>query len=755
LSGGTRQPFPGNIIPASRINPITQAAMNAMPLPNTGATSYVNSTGTIRQDSHNGSGRIDYNLTERSTIFGRYSISDENSIIPDVVPNRDRLGLVRPQNVSLGWNRVISTNMVNELRLGFNRLKFQDGLPEPLFNVGSASQAIPRFRPVGYAVMGGAGAFTGTTGGGTVLTRNNTYQIYDNLSWTLGRHTVRMGGEIMRLDYNRGEAASPLGDFQFTQGYTSRTAANDGTGNVMATMLLALPSQGNRQLVPTRVDARQMSGSLYVQDDWKILPKLTLNFGLRYELAEPLWDTREQMASIDFSKVPWPTQIFAEGRPNFYRPTLFTCGRGGYPKGCAYMDKNNFAPRFGLAWNLMPKTVLKLGAGIFYANTDFNGLLQLARGLPTNISQNLNAPSAFVPSFRGFEIFGNSATVGDVALSQASLDLNQRTSYSPQVSFSLQREITQSSLIEVGYLGTFGIKLQQNVQPNNAPPGAGAVDPRRPYAGVVFDAGMVFPSYIRPLGNTVPVTQVNMYALSAQSNYHALLVRFERRYRRGFSWLSSYTFSKAISNAPQFRNSGGANGSENSPPQDSYNLRAERALASFDTRQRWVNTVVYDIPLKGLLLGGWQISGITQLQSGFPFTINISGDTAGIGGGTGGILIRPNAVVGQTYFVDPAQRSTERFFNTGAFALTPSFQFGNVGRNTVIGPGLFNVDTTVARNFAIREKMQLQFRAEFFNLLNTPNHSIVGRLINVPATFGKVLNQLDPRQIQFALKLRF
>lgn len=755
LAAGSRSPFPGNVIPQTRINPITRAAMAAMPVPNSGVSTYVNSNGIVKQDGHNGSARIDYNLSAVSSLFGRYSIANEESLTPDLVPNRDRLGYVRPQNAAVGWNRVFGASMVNELRLGYNRLTFQDGLPEPLFDVGGTRQPLPRFRPVGYSVMGGAGAFTGTTGGGTVLTRNNTYQIYDNFTWNRGRHTLRLGGEILRLDYNRAEAAAPIGDFQFTQGYTSRTAANDGTGNTLASMLLGLPNQGNRQIVPTRLDARQSSGALYLQDDWKILPKLTLNFGLRYELSEPLWDRRGQMASIDFSKVPWPTQIFAENRPNFYRPTLFTCGLGGYPRGCAFTDRNNFAPRFGLAWNVRPRTVVRLGGGIFYANTDFNGLLQLARGLPTNISQNLNAASAFVPSFRGFDIFGSSATVGNIALSQASLDLYQRTSYSPQFSFSVQQELTRNTLVEVSYLATMGIKLQQNVQPNNAPPGAGAVDPRRPYAGVIFDPGMVFPSYITTTGNTVPVTQVNMYAHSAQSNYHALLVRLERRYARGFSWLSSFTLAKAISNAPQFRNAGGASGSENSPPQDSYNLRAERGLASFDVRHRWVNTVVYDLPFRNKLLGGWQISGIVQAQSGFPFTINISGDTAGIGGGTGGILIRPNAVPGQTSELESSQRSTNRFFNTGAFALTPSFQFGNVGRNTVTGPGLFNVDTTVARNFALKERLKLQFRAEFFNLLNTPNHSIVGRLINVPAQFGRVLNQLDPRQIQFALKLSF
>src|SRR5262249_3636929 len=158
---------------------------------------------------------------------------------------------------------------------------------------------------------------------------------------------------------------------------------------------------------------------------------------------------------------------------------------------------------------------------------------------------------------------GATTQVGTIALSQAGLDLHQRTSYSPQVSLSIQREVAKSTVVEATYQGTFGIKLQQNVQPNNAQPGAGAVDPRRPYAGVIFDPGMVFPSYITPTSNSVPVTQVNMYAQSAQSNYHAMLLKLDRRFAKGFSILSSYTWSKAITNAPQFRNAGGANGSEN------------------------------------------------------------------------------------------------------------------------------------------------------------------------------------------------
>jgi len=436
-AAGVRPPFPGDSIPSNRMNPITRAALRAMPLPNVGTNGYVNGSAVLKQDVNNGSLRTDWIATKKINVFARYSIADESSVIPDVVPERERLGFVRPQNLALGVNQVIRANLVNEVRLGFNRLFFQDGLPEPLFDVNSQKQSIPRFRPSGYPVMGGAGAFTGTTGGGTVLTRNNTYQVYDNLSWLKGRSSWKFGGEILRINYVRSEAASPLGDFQFLQGYTSRTAANDGTGNALATMLLALPNQGNRQVTPTRMDGQQYAGAFYARPIFvsSRISQSTSDCDMRSRPRRPTHAIK--ISSIDYSKVPSPTAIFAAGPLATYKPTLFTCGLGGYPEGCAYTDKNNWSPRIGLVWSPIAKTVIRAGGGIFYALTDFNGLLQLARGLPTNISQNLNAASSFTPSFQGFDIFGASAEVGSVALSQAGLDLRQRTSYSPQVSFSV------------------------------------------------------------------------------------------------------------------------------------------------------------------------------------------------------------------------------------------------------------------------------------------------------------------------------
>ena len=748
-----RDPFPGNKIPASRINPLTQAALNAMPLPNAGGANFVNNSEISQQDADNYSIRLDYLLTQKITLFGRYSISNENDVLPDVVPNRDQLGLVRPQNLAIGSTQTLSAAAVNEARLGFNRLRYQNGLPEPVFNVGGTNENLPRFLPAGYAAMGGAGAYTGTQGGGNVLTRDNTYQVYDNFSWQKGRHSWKFGAEVLRIQYDRFETPNPLGTFNFTTGYTTRTAANDNTGNALASMLLALPQQASRSIGPKELYGRQWATAYYAQDDFRVLPNLTINLGLRYELAPPMSDARHGLSSIDFSKVPSPQSIFANGPLATYKPSLFTCGEGAYPAGCAYTDYNNFSPRLGVAWSVNPKTVVRAGGGIYYASTDNNGLYQLAITLPNNISQSLTANN-FIPSITNFNPFGASAVVGPVAVTQPSLDLHQRTSYSPQWALSIQRELGRDMVVEVGYLGTLGIKLQQNVQPNNSQPGSAAVDPRRPYGGLVYGPGVTFPYYITVQGTSVPVTQVNMYAMSAQSNYHAGFVRFEKRFSRGVSVLSSYTFSKAITNAPQYRNAGGANGSENSPPQNSYNLQAERGLASFDARQRWVTSFVYELPFRGRLLGGWQVSGIFTMQAGFPFTINLAGDTAGIGGGTGGILIRANPVAGQNYQLPSDQKSTARWFNTGAFVAPPAYQFGTVGRNTVIGPGLVDLDTTLARSFRITERVKLQVRGEFFNLANHSNFNLVGRIINQP-NFGGVLSQFDPREIQVGAKVVF
>ncbi|HYP05829.1 MAG TPA: TonB-dependent receptor, partial [Bryobacteraceae bacterium] len=538
LANGVRQLFPDNRIPANRMNPLAVAALLAVPLPtNPAASLFENTTGVLRSNNDNYSNRLDYTVSETWNSFGRYSISEEKSDIPATITGRDRINNARVQSAVLGSTKIFTSNLLNETRLSFSRTRILSGLPELSFDVNGRQQALPQFILAPYPIMGGSGAFNNTRGGGTIQVRNNNYQLYNNVAWHRGRHNFKFGGEALHVQYNRFESPSTLGDFQFTSGFTTRTARADGTGDALASFLLGLPAVASRAVGPSRIDGRQWSYSLYAQDDFSITPKLTMNLGVRYELSPPMYDQHQQMSSIDYSNVPSPGQIFAEGRTAFYKPTMFICGQSGTPRGCAYTDRNNFAPRVGLAYAANERTVIRSGFGMFYAGNDLNPLFRLAAGLPGNIAQTLNSDN-FIPRFSDLDVFG-APVVGAAQIQAAGIDMNQRTSYSMQWNFSAQREVAKDVVVEAGYLANLGLKLEQNVQPNNALPGTGAVDPRRPYAALEFVQGTVFPSYLSVSGNSVPVGFINYLPHSAQSNYHAGLLRLEKRFNGSLSLLSS------------------------------------------------------------------------------------------------------------------------------------------------------------------------------------------------------------------------
>ena len=252
------------------------------------------------------------------------------------------------------------------------------------------------------------------------------------------------------------------------------------------------------------MDGHQPIFSTYVEDRFKVLPTLTLDLGLRYEIAPPIYDTRGQTMGLDFSHVPTPQAIFADNlATNYYEPAFFICGQAGYPKSCAYTDRNNFGPRFGLAWQADSKTVFRMGAGLYYSLTDFSSLSRLTNSIPANIAETLSSVT-FAPTYQGFNLFPPSLAVGpSTSVNMYSLDPNQRTSYAIQLSSSVQRQIGQNFVVEAGYTGTLGLKLQQNVQVSNTLPGTTAASTRRPYLGAVFAPGTVFPPYITVTGNSV------------------------------------------------------------------------------------------------------------------------------------------------------------------------------------------------------------------------------------------------------------
>ena len=767
IANGTRTPFAGNIIPTSRISPLVSAAMGVLPLPNVAGGFYINTTEVLNQNNDNYSGRVDYVPSDRLRLFARYSSAEEDALNPATLPNRASENSALPRNVAVGFSQIISANKVNDIRLGFNRLNFLYGLPEPNFTVGGAETHLPNLI-IGQLNFGGAGPYNATGPGGTARARDTSYQAWDVFAWQLGRHSIKLGGEFDRFLYVRYEYADPLGSLTFTNGYTNMTGAapkaTDKSGDAIASALLGLPEAAVRTVGPNRIDGRQVNAAAFIQDDFRITPNFTFNAGIRYEVSPPMSDANHQMSSIDFRTAPWPTTIFATGQTGIYSPTLFVCGRNGYPDGCAYTNWKNFSPRAGFAWSLDSKTVIRAGGGVYYGTQDGNSLLKLAQSLPTTYNQTLTL-NAYTPSVTVANVF-TPAIVGTAAITAAALDLHQGTPYSPQWSINIQRSLTPHMVVEVGYMGSAGIHLEQNVQVNNGLPGTTV---KRPFYGLTLapsvQAALLYPA----TSNVVPVTTINLFPHTAQSDYHAMTSRLERKFDSGISLLSAFTWSKAITNAPQYRNAGGITGNENSPPQNSFNLSADRGLAYFNAKFRWVTSGVYELPFgKGkkmltsgvgaAILGGWGASGILQLQSGFPYTINYKGDQINIGGGSGGILVRPNYVVNSSgQNVSPNlpsdQRSTARWFNTAAF-VQPINSFGGVGKNTMIGAGLANLDASVTRNFRIVEHANLQFRVEFFNLANHSNYSLIGRIINDP-TYGIVQNQLPPRQIQIGAKVTF
>jgi hypothetical protein len=767
LANGARSAFPGNVIPNNRINPSVLAAMAALPLPNVAGGFFINSGEVLQQTLDNESARADYTLSDKLRMFGRYSGATEDASIPATLPNRAGLDNAVPRNAAYGFTQVISATKVNDIRLGFNRLNFFFGLPEPQFQMNGAEAALPNFI-VGQLNFGGAGPYNATGPGGIAQSRDNVYQAWDVFAWQKGRHSLRLGGEFDAFQYVRFEYADPLGSLTFTNGYTNATGAapkaGDKSGDALASALLGLPQTAVRTLGPNRIDGRQKNYAAFVQDDFRVSSTFTLNLGVRYEVSPPLHDIRHQLSSIDFSTTPSPQTIFATGQQGVYSPLLFVCGRGGYPDGCAATNWKNFSPRVGAAWALGAKTVIRAGGGIYFGTQDDNTLLKLAQTLPTTYNQTLTL-NAYIPSASIGNVF-STAVVGSASIQAAAIDSRQGTPYSPQWSLNVQRELATNTVLEVGYLGTDGIHMEQNVQVNNSMPGTVA---KRPYFGLTLapsvQSALAFPA----TATVVPVTTINYFPHSAHSNYHALLTRLEHKFNAGFSLLSSFTYSKALTNAPQYRNAGGITGNENSPPQNSFNLAADRGPAYFNAKLRWVTTAQYELPFgkgktmlsRGMgaaVLGGWQISGTLQAQTGFPYTINYKGDPINIGGGSGGILVRPNYVTDASGNnvdpnLSPDQRSTARYFNTGAF-VQPIASFGDVGRDTMTGANLINLDATLSRTFRLAERAAVQLRAEFFNLMNHPNYSLIGRVVNDP-TFGIVQNQLSPRQIQIAVKVRF
>lgn len=754
-----RSQFPNNQIPFNRLNPVALQVLQQFVAPPNLPDVTNNYLDTRAQDLQNDAlnVRLDRSWAGGSSVFGRYSVSNERGFTPENLPGFGAFHDNRVQNFTFTVLNPIADRWLNETRVGVARMRLhrygerangadlvtQLGIPGVGFG-GSDAFGLPRFDIQGFNPIGDSLLCTPCEYG------NTNIQIGERLTLTEGRHSIRVGGDVRRFVWNMLGFFQNRGYFQFTPGLTSRTSLSDGTGDALASFLLGMPALAQRQAGLPSMNMRQTTVDFFVQDDWRISESVTLTAGLRYEVQTPLSDINKVLTNLDFSSGA---------------PVAFVGGQGGYPKGLVHTDTNNFAPRLGLAWSPgAHRHVLRGGYGIFYSYPDMNLWCNQVHNVPL-VFPEIRASNTLTPSINGFG-FG-SPVLGQTLVGFTAIDMNLQIPRIQQASLSFERSFGDNMMVQVGYLGAWGENLDRARLVNNAQPGPGPLQPRRPFQTVSFAPGTELPPL--PEGVTVnsltfPVGPINLLESTGRSRYNSGWILTKRTFSRGLSFLASYTYADSWTDSPSFRSP--ANEAE--VPQNSFDPGADWGLSACDVRHRFVSSVIYRVPFSasapsgasGLsrvargILGDWQVSLIYQAQSGFPFTISVFGDTANAGSLLNVNPIRANAVPGVSPELPSDERSMDRWFNTAAFATPPAFQFGDVGRNSIVGPGLSKADVALDREVPMGA-VDLHFRVEAFNVFNTVNYATPNRFVNTPQ-FGTITEAATAaRQIQFVIRATF
>ena len=692
--------------------------------------------------------RFDQTLNGGDSLFARYSFSSERGFTPQNLPgfgaNHDNLS----QNGTIGWTKIISQNIVNLASITVSRLAMHRTSENSFANDivselgitgigfgGEGAFGAPWFNVQGYSGMGDTYIATPAHMWNTILEGR------DSLNWQVGRHSLKFGASFRRFIWPMWGFFQNRGYYQFTNGFTTKTATNDGTGSALASFLLGLPAVKQRQAGIPQMQLRQWYADAFVHDSFKVTRNTMIQIGLRYEYMSPLVDIRYPNTNLTFQNGV---------------PSVFIGGQEGFPKGLNNANKLNFAPRIGISHNLHDHgLVLHAGFGLFFTPVDMNTWCNQRHNVPyvfpeTQQSDNFTPAATIVASHFNF----GPAVLGTTTVSFAAFETDAPPQYIEQWSGSAEKSLGAQTTLEFGYLGSHGLHLQRSHLINNAPAGPGAIGPRRPFKTLSFLPGMVLPVNIAITNTTFPVSGINLLENSAQSWYEAGYVNLRRRFSRGWTFLANYTFSKNLSDAPDFRSPM----FESAAPQNNSNLSLEKALAC-DVRHRFALSMVYGIPawkrdsFVHALSKDWRLSAIYQAQSGFPFTISVFGDTANAGTLLGENPIRAN-YTGQPIF-DANSRTADQWFNPAAFATPAAFTFGNVGRNTVYGPGRQTLDLALQREFAMTETVKVQVRAEAFNALNHTNLGTPNRFVNTPQ-FGTITEAATPgREMQLGLRVSF
>jgi len=721
-ASGARRPFPGNRIPANRIDPIATKFLSQFePLPNhvaSGSSNYLDATpGDNNADS--GLFRIDHQFQGKGLLFGRYSINNEDTRAAGNFPQLPTDESLRAQQAAIGYTSSFG-RWINEARLSFTRLRVFD-VPESAFQTNVLQQLGINNAPTDPFTYGlpffVISNFDTVTDSPTLpqVQRDNTWSIADGASITHGRHTIQAGLQWVHFQMNYLQSQFPRGQYLYDGVFTANPANPNVTGDPFGDFLLGFPQTTKRFAGDAQAYLRRNTTALYLQDDYRLTSRITLNLGLRYEYFSPFTEKRGNLINLDYSTLPAAPALRHVDQPYKSQWT-------------------NFAPRVGIAWRL-PWVVFRGGYGIYYQPEVAVETYDLVRnGLSNQVNQ---VNGALTPTLTTRDGFPQSGSTGGTP-TYFGIDPNAKTPYAQQWTGGFQHEFRGGILAEAAYVGSKGTHLGR-FRTFNTPAHVETGENLGPRPGEL-QALRTFPE----LG---PIYQRQHIA---NSNYHSLQLKAEKRFSKGLSFLASFVWAKSIDDAdgpvPGQFDSFGA--------QDERNLRLERGLSFFDVRRRFSAGFLYQLPRAPVLrpvLSNWEVSGLITLQTGTPLNaVYFSEDFA-----NSGTPNRPNVVPGQKVNLPKSQQSIDEFFNRAAFSDPAPYTFGNAGRDTLPGPGNNVVDFSLHRRFQIVEHQTLQLRVEAFNLFNHPNLGIPGSYPDFGPFFGKIFAAGEQRRLQFGLRYDF
>ena len=762
------------------VSPAAQALLQYFPLPNQPAGSpqnfhFVSATGTstdslnVRLNRSFGAaatGQRRRGGPRNNLSFGfHYSASTSNLTNP--FPNLGGNMKEKDYDGSIGYTRSFG-KLTNSARVDFNRSRaetlnlfaFQQNVAGALGITGVSQNpfdwGVPNLSFTDLASLQDTAPS---------LQINQTLSFTDSMIWTYGKHTLRWGGDFRRLQFNVQADGNPRGSFVFTGINTAQIGpggtAVQGTGFDFADFLLGLPQQtsvqyGANPLSTNNYHFRGNSWDWFVQDNWRARGNLTLSLGLRYEYVSPFSELNNQIATLDVSNTLNPAQVPVRVLPGQSGPYS-----GAFPGTLVRPDRNNFAPRLGLAWKVSSKTVVRTGYGINYNIGEYRSIAQdLAYQAPFATAQiNVQTAPGDLTLQNGFPASAQSSSSNTYAINP-----NYRLGYVQMWDVSVQQEVRPTLLVNVDYTGSKGTALDILEEPN------------RTASGILWNG--VSPFYLE---NS-----------TGSSILHAGSLRVRKRLQNGVSIGGTYTFSKSLDNASSIGNGivlteggggfgggfggggggfgggGGTGGAavvagNTSVAQNPADLSAERGLSSFDQRHNFTADYLWELPIGrdkrwlanggvlAAIVGGWQWSGDWTIASGLPFTPRILGNFADVSRGTNGTL-RPDILSGTSLSVP--NPNIAQWFNVAAFTQPAAGTFGNARRNSIIGPGTIMFDMAMTKVFPLTEGKTMEFRVSADNIFNHPNYASIDTTLCSP-TFGQVTSVGAMRSAEVMARFRF